>query len=268
MKLRSVLFFAMLGLAGCSATWHNSSITDPAALKRQLAIDESYCTRVAIGAAPMPEIRTYEPSQQNYAVSGNIMTFGPNGLQTSYYSGSITPSPNEFSSGFSSGLSHGAALGATIKARQERDAILKGCMTNLGWSDSVEHTLETNLSPNANTPLPNRMIDQSGHLPTNLNRRAKPPKKPDDLSCSQWVEDIAVTIDSAHQNGLKRGEMDHTGQEYLTEMQASGKDRLIFAYVVSARYQIPRDQISSQDFPRYIQWECEKGWSGINLRKP
>lgn len=266
MKYRAWFFLVTGTLAGCSTTWHNASISDPSILARQLAIDEGYCTRVAAGAAPMPEIRLDTSSQQSYAVAGTTTTLGPNGPQTSFHSGTITPT-NNFGSGFSSGLSQGAALGATIRARRERDAVIKGCMFNLGWTDTARPaSAGTDSQPTRPPSI------QSPAVPATAPRDAAgtaAPKHEDsaNLSCDQWVNDVAVVVDSAQANGMKREDLARASQDYLTTVNASGRDHLIFGYIISARYQISSTELSSENFPRFIRWECEKDWSGIGLGK-
>ncbi|WP_127811877.1 hypothetical protein [Bordetella bronchiseptica] len=263
MKYRAWLFLVTGTLVGCGTTWHNANISDPSILARQLAIDEGYCTRVAAGAAPMPETRLDTSSQQSYAVSGKTTTLGPNGPQTSFHSGTITPT-NNFGSGFSSGLSQGAALGAAIRARRERDAVIKGCMFNLGWSDTA-----IPVSARA-TSQPTTPSTRPPAAPATLSRgdagmAAPKHENSANLSCDQWVNDVAVAVDSAQANGMKREDLVRASQGYLGTVNASGRERLIFAYIIRARYQISSTELSSEDFPRYIRWECDKGWAGIGL---
>lgn len=247
-------------LTGCT-TWHNENISDPAALKRQLVIDEGYCTRVAVGVVPMPEIRVYDPSQQSYTINGSVS----HGAQTSYYTGTVSPTAGGFAGGFASGVSQGAALGTAIRVQNERGAIVKGCMFNLGWS---------------NTPQPPRAAKESSTInaPTTVANtfRNPPVTNQKTISCDQWSNDIAATVDHAYQFGLQNHENPRIGEvrdllrkslhEYLDKRDASGRDHLIAGYILEARYRI--EDLSSDNFPKYVNWECEQDWSGIGLSKP
>lgn len=263
MKYRAWLFLVSGMLAGCGTTWHNANISDPSALARQLAIDEGYCTRVAAGAAPMPEIRLDTSSQQSYTVSGSTTTLGPNGPQTSFHSGAITPT-NNFGSGFSSGLAQGAALGSTIRAKRERDAIMKGCMLDLGWTNTSKPAPERANSrqtlPSTHPAAAPSTLLQTGKFATTTRREDST-----NLSCDQWADDVAVIVDSAQAHGVKPEDVAHAGQDYLTTMKASDRERLIFAHILRTRYEVPSTELLSENFPRYVRWECEKDWSGIGL---
>lgn len=131
---RGIALSATLALAGC-ATWSHGSITSPALEERQRVVDNAYCKRVAVGAAPMPSVSI--PATQGAGgawTQGVSTTYGPGGgVSRSTYSGSATPM-GSFGGGFASGMAQGAAVGALMLARQQQDEIYAGCMTELGWS--------------------------------------------------------------------------------------------------------------------------------------
>lgn len=158
-------------LAGCSTTWYNPHFNSDDARNRQLVIDEGYCMRVAAGSVPMPEIRTYTPSQQSYMVTGNSTTFGGNGIQNNYFSGTVTPMNGGFASGFSSGMAQGAALGALIRAQHEREQVIRGCMINLGWTDSPLSETKQSREIARNNKSSNR------NQPSSLNNSEKTDKQ-------------------------------------------------------------------------------------------
>lgn len=152
---------AALCLSGC-ATWSNTSIADPVMHERQLARDNGYCKKVAVGAAPMPSVSVQPGSSaQGVMVHGQATTYGPNGaMRRSAYSGSATPAAS-FGDGFASGMAQGAAVGALLLARQQQDLIYVGCMAELGWKKSSSTmasrqptSSQAVAAPNAVPPLP------------------------------------------------------------------------------------------------------------------
>ncbi|MGX5659379.1 hypothetical protein ACWKWV_06610 [Castellaniella ginsengisoli] len=241
-------------LTGCATTqWYNPnySADDAAQMTSQKAIDEGYCTQVAHGAAPMPDIRIYESGQQAYNISGTITTYGQGGLYTSNYSGHVTPSPaTSFSSGFSSGLAQGAALGATIRARRAQDAIMKGCMLKLGWTDKPP-TQGTNLAPPASRVTEKNPSDISTHDQQHV-----------ELSCSSHRK-IAELIDELMRDNVTK----EKALEFV--LKASKKHNLNYkstAYTLwaaNARYSIP--EASTEDFLDFITDYCSKGWPDVKL---
>lgn len=121
-------------LSGCATTYYNPHMTDAGALQRQRIIDEGYCTRVASGSVPMPQVRHYQSGLQNYQITGNARTYGSNGYSTnSYYTGSVTAYPNA-GDAFATGMANGMNMGAAIRAGQERKQVMQGCMYSLGWT--------------------------------------------------------------------------------------------------------------------------------------
>lgn len=133
----------LAGLAALSvatltgAKWQNPSIADPAQQEHQLAIDDAYCNRVAVGSAPMPSVNMPQAQRQGAYVSGTSTIYGPNGsAYRGTYSGTVTPSQS-FGDGFAGGFAQGAAVGGLIAARRQQKAIHKGCMAELGWSKSA-----------------------------------------------------------------------------------------------------------------------------------
>lgn len=133
----------LAGLAALSvatltgAKWQNPSIVDPAQQEHQLAIDDAYCNRVAVGAAPMPTVNMPQAQRQGAYVSGSSTTYGPNGsAYRGAYSGTVTP-VQSVGDAFAGGFAQGAAVGGLIAARRQQRAIHKGCMAELGWSKSA-----------------------------------------------------------------------------------------------------------------------------------
>lgn len=100
-------------------------------MRHQKIIDEGYCTQVASGAAPMPNI-AFPAAPANQNIYGTITSYGQNGLSTHHYSGFTAPNAG---ASFASGMAQGAALGASIRAKRAQDAVMKGCMFRLGWVD-------------------------------------------------------------------------------------------------------------------------------------
>ncbi|MDZ5604559.1 tetratricopeptide repeat protein [Pseudomonas sp. RP23018S] len=120
--------------SGCATTYYNPHITDAGALQRQRIIDEGYCTRVASGSVPMPQVRHYQSGLQNYQVTGNAHSYGSNGYSTNtYYTGSVMAYPNA-GDAFTAGMANGMNMGASIRAGQERKQVIQGCMYSLGWT--------------------------------------------------------------------------------------------------------------------------------------
>ena len=263
-----IVILVASALAGCSTTWYNPHFNSDDARNRQLVIDEGYCNRVAAGSVPMPEIRAYTPSQQSYMVTGNSNTFGGNGIQSHYFSGTVTPMNNGFASGFSSGMSQGAALGALIQAQREREKIIRGCMINLGWTDSPAAEANQSQEIATNSQSPNRNLPASSN--TSQKKGPAIPVGSNEISCNQWSDDVARSFASAYEKGMPQKILQNVSYEYLQKNNASGREHLIFAYLINARYRIPLKDLSSDDFPRYVRWECGKNWEGIGLssKKP
>ena len=132
----------LVAVAGCATApnWQHTAIRDNAVAARQLVIDDAYCTQVASGSAPMPEIVAPEtPQTANVTIRGS--TYNTTTGQRTYgtYTGQVTTSPSGgFAGGFASGLSSGASLGAAISAQRERERIHKGCMFAKGWMDTPQ----------------------------------------------------------------------------------------------------------------------------------
>lgn len=134
-------------LSGCATTYYNPHITDAGALQRQRIIDEGYCTQVASGSVPMPEVRHYQSGVQNYQITGNARTYGSNGYSTnSYYTGSVTAYPNS-GDAFAAGMANGMNMGAAIRAGQERRQVMQGCMYSLGWTTDKNASAQPSNSP-------------------------------------------------------------------------------------------------------------------------
>ncbi len=128
---------AIIG-TGCATKWHNQHLQDPSAESAQFKVDDAYCELVAINAAPMPEIRTYQIGQTAYDVSGTINTHNwqTQSNSTSQFYGTLTPNGGSgFAGGVASGMSSGVALGAAIAAKRQQSKIHDGCMVRLGWRE-------------------------------------------------------------------------------------------------------------------------------------
>lgn len=137
-------------MSACSTQYYNPNITDSAALERQRIIDEGYCTRVASGAVPMPQVRHYQTGVQSYQIAGSSQTYSSNGYSAnSYYTGSVSATPNA-GEAFSAGVANGLNMGAAIQAGQERKQVMQGCMYSLGWTtDSHAATAMTQSATSA-----------------------------------------------------------------------------------------------------------------------
>ncbi|WGG52181.1 hypothetical protein [Rugamonas sp. DEMB1] len=128
---------AALTLAGCATTWQNPGIADAVAAKRQLTIDDGYCTLIAKGGSPSaPPIFVPSPTTSNVNMTGTAFNSATGTTTTSNYRGTVTTAPaGGFSGGFASGMANGAAIGAAIAAGQAEDKIHKACMYSRGWTD-------------------------------------------------------------------------------------------------------------------------------------
>ena len=128
-------------LAGCASTWTNPYIPDKNAMDRQLVMDNGYCKRVAIGAAPMPAVNVpVAQAPQGYNVTGTSTTYGYGAPARTDFTGRVTPyqpggAAAGFANGFSGGVAQGAAVGNAIRARRDQDEVFKGCMYQLGWQE-------------------------------------------------------------------------------------------------------------------------------------
>lgn len=132
--IKLLTLLAFIAISGCATTYYNPNIADVTALERQRAIDEGYCTKASAGSVPMPQVRAYQPQQQNYQISGTMNTYTPNsGYSTSNYSANVYSQPNP-GAAFASGLANGMNMGAAIAARQAEEKIFHGCMLSLGWT--------------------------------------------------------------------------------------------------------------------------------------
>ena len=131
---RLIVVASVLALTGCATTYYNPNITDATALERQRAIDEGYCTRASAGSVPIPQVRAYQPQQQNYQIAGTVNTYTPNaGYSTSNYSANVYSQPNP-GAAFASGFASGANMGAAFAAAHAQEKIFHGCMLALGWN--------------------------------------------------------------------------------------------------------------------------------------
>lgn len=142
-KRLSILGTALF-LSACSTTYYNPNIQNQDALERQRIIDEGVCTRVSVGAVPMPSVRYYPSNNQNYNISGKVQTRYSNGLTSnSIYSSNISSYPNA-GEAFSNGLANGANAGIVFRAQMEKNKIYKGCMYNLGWTTTKPKQIANN----------------------------------------------------------------------------------------------------------------------------
>ncbi|UYO95045.1 hypothetical protein [Pollutimonas sp. M17] len=235
-------------LVGCANTqWynHNYSAGDAELIANQKAVDEGYCTQVAHGAAPMPDARVYAPAQQSYNITGTISSYGQGGFRTSNYSGYVTPSPG---SAFSSGVAQGAALGASIRARRAQDAIMKGCMIKLGWTDKPPTEEQASTSPVSyanNGDKPKGIIDEQKYV---------------ELSCSSHRK-LAGSIDKLMRDGVPK-------EDALNLMLTTSKNNKIShqsaAYLLwstNTRYSAP--EVPTENFVDFITDYCAQGWPDV-----
>lgn len=138
MRLKLINIIAALALTGCAtANWQHPKISDKNAMAKQLVIDDGYCTRVANGSAPMPQIVAPEtPTTTTFNASGTTYNSSTGERTYGNYSGQATTIPSGgFGGGFASGMASGASLGAAINARRAYDRIHKSCMYTKGWLD-------------------------------------------------------------------------------------------------------------------------------------
>lgn len=133
-KIKLIFSIFPILLSSCATNYYNPNIKDSIALERQRTIDEGYCTRVAAGSVPMPEIRSYQTGVQNYNVVGSARTNYSNGYSTNtYYNANISSYPNA-GEAFTNGFASGASIGAAFRAKLDRDKVFKSCMYTLGWT--------------------------------------------------------------------------------------------------------------------------------------
>ena len=142
----SLPIMALLALSGCSTTYYNPNISDPAALEQQRAVDEGYCTRVAAGSVPMPDIRHYQSGVQNYQVNGQIRSYGSNGISNSNYTGNVTSYQNT-GDAFSSGMANGISIGAAFQASRASEKVMQCCIYSLGWTTDKNSLAQQTTSP-------------------------------------------------------------------------------------------------------------------------
>ena len=140
----------VLALTGCAATnWQHTTIIDKAAAEKQLAIYDGYCTLVADGSVPMPQIMApATPRASNVTLTGS--TYNTTTGQRTYgtYTGQVTTVPTGgFAGGFASGMASGASIGAAIRARLDQERIHKACMIARGWTDAPVSTTAASTSP-------------------------------------------------------------------------------------------------------------------------
>lgn len=128
--------YSLALLSGCATqSWQHTRLTDPAAAANQLIADDSHCSLVAIGAAPMPAIQ-HVPQPTTTTISGHVQSYNTTTGQSSYgtYSGTATTSPSGgFAGGLASGMASGASIGAAFAAQRAQERIHKACMSNKGW---------------------------------------------------------------------------------------------------------------------------------------
>lgn len=135
MKIKNLFLLVVpVFLSACSTIYYNPNIKNQDELERQRFIDDGLCTRVSVGSVPMPSIRYYPPSNQNYNISGNMQTRYSDGVTSnSIYHSNISSYPNA-GEAFSNGFANGANAGIALRAQMDRKKIYKGCMYNLGWT--------------------------------------------------------------------------------------------------------------------------------------
>ncbi len=140
-------------LASCTS-WHNPYIPEETS-QRQFDIDNGYCKSASFGAVGMPEIRQYQASPSPYTVQTHGQIYDPyTGASASYRETSyVTPLSSD---NFGSGLAQGMQIGNAWAASQARADIYRGCMLNLGWSDTKGANAQARVAPvsSANSPSP------------------------------------------------------------------------------------------------------------------
>ncbi|WP_150123484.1 hypothetical protein [Halotalea alkalilenta] len=122
-------------LSGCTTNWKHPQISDPTYAKRQLTIDDTYCTQASYGSVPMPQVHynnVYSGST-NFTASGSSFN-AKNGTTYNQYHGVVTTIPSP-ANAFTGGMANGMNFGMAFSAAQAREKIYKGCMYNLGWID-------------------------------------------------------------------------------------------------------------------------------------
>jgi len=128
------IFLMTLALAvtACVTTkpYVHNTLTDPAQIERQRAIDDGYCAQVASGVQ-VPQIVTQPTGGGTYQVNGTVSTYGQNGTTNSSYTGTVQKNdPNSFSKGFANGQN----IANAVKAGKDKEAVRHGCMVERGWS--------------------------------------------------------------------------------------------------------------------------------------
>ena len=242
--------FAVALVTGCANTqWYNPNYSASAAelMTSQKAIDEGYCTQAAHGAAPMPDARIYAPAQQSYNINGTITSYGQGGFQTSNYSGYVTPSPG---ASFSSGLAQGAALGTAIRARRAQDAIMKGCMSKLGWTDTPP-TEEQRTNP----PVSRANTSDESQSGTEDQEYIE-------LSCSSHRK-LAGSIDKLMRDGVPKQEALNFILNTSKNNKVGYKSAAYLLWSTNTRYSAP--EVSTDDFVDFITDDCSKGWPDVKL---
>lgn len=140
MKRTFLLISIAVALAGCQtagsapASWQNSALKTEPARERQFVIDNGRCKAASMGSVPMPSGPAVVATPSSYQVSGSGYSAG-SGFQT--YSATVTPvqSPGV---AFAGGFANGMAVRRAIDARMAQDEIYRGCMYQLGWTQTAQ----------------------------------------------------------------------------------------------------------------------------------
>lgn len=216
-------------------------------MAQQRTIDEGYCTQVAHGSAPMPDVRVYSPAQHSYNISGTISSYGSGGFQSSSYTGYVTPSAG---ASFTTGFAQGAALGASIRARRAQDKIMKGCMLKLGWTDkppTQEH--------NAQAPI-NTTNTSDGQQDRNDDQEYV------EFSCSSHRK-LAGHIDHLMRNGASKKEALELVLNTSRNLKIGYQSATYLLWATNARYLAP--EMPTEDFVDFITDYCSQGWPDVKL---
>ncbi len=124
----------LMSLSGCAVKYYNPNMPNESDRNRQFAIDDGYCTQVADGSVPMPEVRYYQPQQTYYTMNATTTSYNS---RTGYTTYNTTGSVNSYQSpanSFTNGFANGMNIGAAIAASENRKKVYHGCMISLGWT--------------------------------------------------------------------------------------------------------------------------------------
>lgn len=140
MRRTFTLLLIAVPLAGCQtagsapASWQNPALKTEAARERQFTIDNGRCKQASMGSVPMPSGPAVGSAPASYNVSGSSFGAG-SGFQT--YNATVTPVQSPVGA-FAGGFVNGMAIRRAIDARMAQDEIYRGCMYQLGWTQTAQ----------------------------------------------------------------------------------------------------------------------------------